>query len=110
MDALGRAYKKAEKPADKSLKDSLYKQIQVLYERRFPEKKDGLDTYISSTVAKPMPNPTTPVTPVVDPEPTTTTTTTTSAPAGAKPAAAAVTKPVSTLPSKASVAKKGARR
>jgi hypothetical protein len=110
MDALGRAYKKAEKPADKSLKDSLYKQIQVLYERRFPEKKDGLDTYISSTVAKPMPNPTTPVTPVVDPEPTTTTTTTTSAPAGAKPAAAAVTKPVSTLPAKASVAKKGARR
>jgi hypothetical protein len=112
MDALGRAYTKAVKPTDKTLKDSVYKQIQALYERRFPSKKEGLDTYISSTVAKPMPNPTTPVTPVIDPEPTTTTTTT-SAPAAAKPAAAATTtptKPVSTMPVKTSVAKKGTRR
>jgi hypothetical protein len=105
MDALGRAYTKATKPADKSLKDGVYKQIQVLYERRWPDRKDGLDTYISSTVTKPMPNPTTPVTPVVDPEPTTTTTTTTGTPAGA-----ATTKPVSTTAPKATVAKKGTRK
>lgn len=105
MDALGRAYTKATKPADKSLKDGVYKQIQVLYERRWPEKKDGLDTYISSTVSKPMPNPTTPVTPVVDPEPTTTTTTTTGTPAGA-----ATTKPVSINGTKSTVAKKGTRQ
>ena len=101
MDALGRAYKKATKPAVKTLKDSVYKQIQVLYEKRFT-KTEGLDSYISSTVTKPMPNPTTPVTPVVDPEPTTTTTTTTSSTAPA-------TKPVSAAPVKTSVAKKGTR-
>jgi hypothetical protein len=104
MDALGRAYTKATKPADKTLKDSVYKQVQALYERRF-EKKEGLDTYIASTVAKPMPNPTTPVTPVNDPEPTTTTT---GAPASS--ATATPTKPVSTMPVKTSVAKKSANR
>ena len=110
MDALGRAHAKATKPADKTLKDSLYKQLQAIYERRF-EKKDGMDTYLATTIAKPMPNPTTPVTPVSDPEPTTTTTTSTStaAPAPAKPAAATTTtKPMSTMPTK-SVAKKGTR-
>ena len=36
MDALGRAHQKATKPTDKALKDSVYKQIQVLYGQRFP--------------------------------------------------------------------------
>jgi len=112
MDALGRAYTKATKPTDKTLKDSVYKQVQAIYEKRF-EKKDGLDAYISATVKNPMPNPQTPVTPVIDPEPATTTTTTTAAPAATKPASSATTvptKPVSTIPAKASVAKKGTRQ
>jgi hypothetical protein len=114
MDALGRAHQKATKPTDKTLKDSVYKQIQVLYGQRFPEKKDAPDTYISATIKNPMPNPTTPVAPVIDPEPATTTTSTSSAaPAATKPASAATTvpnKPMSTIPAKASVAKKAANR
>lgn len=117
MDALGRAHQKATKPTDKALKDSVYKQIQVIYEKRFPEKKEGLDTYIATTIKNPMPNPTTPVAPVIDPEPvttTTTTTTSTAAPAATtKPTSAATTaptKPMSTIPTKTSVAKKGTRQ
>lgn len=108
MDALGRAHAKA---TDKTLKDSIYKQITAIYERRFPEKKEGMDSWLSTTIAKPMPNPMTPVAPVIDPEPTTTTTTT-SAPASAKPASAttaAPTKPVSTIQAKSTVVKKGTR-
>jgi len=84
------------------------KQIQVLYKRR-TDKDTGVEGYIATMIAKPFPNPTTPVPPVVDPEPTTTTTTG-AAPASAKPAAAVTTKPMSTIPAKTSVAKKGTRR
>ena len=112
MDALGRAREKATKPADKSLKDSLQKQLQALYEKRFPEKKDGMETYIATTIKNPMPNPTTPVAPVSDPEPATTTTTS-AAPAATKPTSAATsvpTKPMSTIPAKTAVAKKATNR
>jgi hypothetical protein len=110
MDYYSRAYKlaKTDTPGAKIYKDGLYKDLTILYEGRF-NKKDGLDAYISSVTAKPLPNPTTPVTPVVDPEPTTTTTTTGAAPSAAKPAAA-VTKPMSTIPAKSSVAKRGTRK
>lgn len=108
MEYYSRAYKlaKSDTPAAKTYKDQLYKDLTILYEGRF-NKKDGLDAYISSVTAKPLPNPTTPITPVTDPEPTTTT----SAPASAKPASATTTtnKPVSTVPAKSSVAKKGTR-
>lgn len=78
MDAYGRAYNKAAKDAPtKPYRDGLYKTLETLYGLRF-EKKEGLDTWIASTTSKPMPNPTTEVTPVVE-EPTTTTTTTTGA-------------------------------
>ena len=114
MDALGRAHARFNKPADKALKDSTYQKIQALYSQRFPEKKDAPDTYISATIKNPMPNPTTPVAPVIDPEPaTTTTSTSTAAPAATKPASAATTvpnKPMSTIPAKTSVAKKAANR
>lgn len=110
LDYYSRAYRlaKSDTPAAKAYKDDLYKNLTILYKGRF-NKEDGLDAYIASAASKPLPNPTTPVTPVLDPEPTTTDTTTTSAPATAKPAAAATTKPVSALPAK-SVAKKGTRR
>lgn len=90
LDAFSRAHSfaKSDTPENKKFKDGLYQQVQALYERRFG-KKDGLDTYIAAAVTKPMPNPTSPVTPVADPEPATTTTTTgTAAPA---PVAAAKT-------------------
>jgi len=118
MEYYSRAYKlaKATTPAEKTYRDGLYKDLTILYEGRF-NKKDGLDAYISSVSAKPLPNPTTPVTPVLDPEPTTTTTSApasakpaASAPASAKPAAAVTTKPLSTIPVKAGVAKKGTRK
>ncbi|MEO8041526.1 MAG: hypothetical protein ABI646_02850 [Acidobacteriota bacterium] len=109
LDAYSRAYNVAKAGP---YKDNLYKVMQGLYKRRF-DKDMGLDAFVSTTLVKPFPNPTTPVTPVSDPEPTTTTGTaapTTAAPASttaAKPA----TKPMSTtVTTKTSVAKKGTRR
>jgi hypothetical protein len=86
MDGFVRAYAvaKADTPADKTYKESIYKDLTVLYQGRF-EKKDGLDAYIASVTAKPMPDPMSPVAPVSDPEPASTTGTT--APAAATPAA-----------------------
>jgi hypothetical protein len=114
MDYYSRAYKlaKSDTPAAKTYKDSLYKDLTILYEGRF-NKKDGLDAYIATVTAKPVPNPTTPVTPVNDPEPTTTTTTGAAPATGtAAPTTAAKppTKPMSTtVTTKTSVAKKGTR-
>ncbi len=73
LDAYGRAYKVTkDTPANKAYRDNLYKIMQDVYKRRF-EKETGLDAYISQTVAKPFPNPTSEVTPVTDPEPAKTT-------------------------------------
>ena len=49
MDGFVRAYAvaKADTPADKTYKDSIYKDLTVLYQGRF-EKKEGLDAYIAS--------------------------------------------------------------
>ena len=94
LDAFGRAHKFAEKKgaAEAPLKAELYKTLQALYQRRF-EKTDGMDKWIADTTAKPLPNPTSEVTPVADPEPTTTTSSTT--PAGQ---AAPATKPATAAP------------
>lgn len=93
LDAFGRAHKAAEKKgtAEAALKADLYKTLQALYQRRF-EKTDGMDKWIADSTAKPLPNPTSAVEPVSDPEPTTTTTTTGTAPAAGTGTAAA-TKP-----------------
>lgn len=103
IDAFGRAHA-AAKPG--AYKDGLKKQLEQLYTQR-TGKETGADAFVASMIAKPMPNPTTPVTPIADPEPTpTTTTTTTSAPAAAAP-----TKPLSTTaPAKAAVAKKAGQK
>lgn len=107
IDAYGRAHSVAKAGP---YKDGLYKQLQVLYKRR-TDKDAGLDGYVASMIAKPFPNPTSPVTPVADPEPATTTgaAPTTAAPStttAVKPA----TKPMSAnVPAKAPVAKKGTR-
>jgi hypothetical protein len=77
MDALARAHKVAKDgtPAEKQYKEALYKDLQNLYKQRF-EKEAGLNEWVAATTAKPFPDPTSTVQPVV--EETTTTTTTTS--------------------------------
>ena len=96
---------KSDTPANKTYKDALYKTLQETYKRRF-DKLDGLDAYVSSAVAKPLPNPTSEVTPVSDPEPAKTTGSTapaTTAPPATTPAVkpAAATKPTATVASTA---------
>jgi len=70
IDAYARAYKmaQADKKYPKTYTDNLYKSIGELYNVRFG-KTEGLDAYIAKVDAKPMPNPTMPVTPISDPEP-----------------------------------------
>jgi hypothetical protein len=112
LDAYGRAYKVTkDTPANKAYRDNLYKIMQDVYKRRF-DKDTGLDAYIATTTAKPFPNPTSAVTPVVDAEPakatsSTTTPTTTAAPAAAA-AAPANTKPAAPANGKAAVSGKKA--
>ena len=82
MDAYGRAwsYAKADTPAMKTYKDKLLAVVQDLYKRRF-DKDAGVNEWIAATVAKPLPDPTSAVQPVIE-EPTTTTTTTSASPTG----------------------------
>jgi hypothetical protein len=74
IDAYGRAINstKGTTPADKKYRDALYEAAKAIYVKRF-EKPDGLDSYIATALAKPMPNPTSDVTPVVEASTETTT-------------------------------------
>jgi hypothetical protein len=99
LDALGRGHKlaKEDTAANKQLKAQIYNALQGLYESRF-EKKDGLDRWLATALAKPMPNPTSEVAPVEDAEQATGSSAAAPAPApAAKPAAngrtARVTRP-----------------
>ena len=74
MDAYSRAYNIAKAdPKAKTYADSVYKQIQALYTVRF-QKQEGINEWITATVAKPFPDPTSAVTPVIDTDTSTTTT------------------------------------
>jgi hypothetical protein len=104
LDAYARAYNIAKKdPKMKTIADRAYKNLQTLYNARF-EKTDGLDTYIATVVAKPMPDPTSAVTPVVEAETTTNKTGTVAAPVVEKPSATATAatsaKPAAAVPAK----------
>jgi len=69
MDAYSRAYSLAKNsPQDKQYADGIYKKLQGLYTARFPNPApgQGLDTWIASAVAKPLPDPTSTVTPITD--------------------------------------------
>lgn len=81
LDALARAHKVAPSGtvAEKAYKEDIYKLLQNWYQRRF-EKTEGLDAWVSTATSRPMPNPTSEVTPVTDPETNTDTTTTTGTP------------------------------
>ncbi len=69
LDAYSRAYTLAPSTPDaKAYKDSILKTITDLYSVRFT-KTDGLDAWVKSTVAKPFPDPSSPIAPIIDPEP-----------------------------------------
>lgn len=80
IDAFGRAQKLA---TDAKLKTDITESLTEFYKFRFNGKTEGLDKYVADMVAKPMPDPSSTVVPVVEePAPTTTgeTTTTTTVP------------------------------
>jgi len=60
------------------------------YFQRFG-KNEGVDAWMATTTAKPFVDPTTPVTPISDPDPVKTTTTTSGAAVAGSPAAATTT-------------------
>jgi hypothetical protein len=68
MDAYSRAYSIAKAdPKGAQYAAGVYKTIQTLYTVRFQNQKpEGVDAWITATVAKPFPDPTSAVTPVVD--------------------------------------------
>ncbi len=70
IEAFSRAYTLG---TAKAYKDKMYGNIKGAYKLRFA-KEEGVDAFISEAVKKPFQNPTTPVTPISDPEPVTTTT------------------------------------
>jgi hypothetical protein len=66
MDAYSRAYSLAKAdPKGATYAANVYKSIQALYTVRF-QKQDGINEWITATVAKPFPDPTSAVTPVID--------------------------------------------
>jgi hypothetical protein len=91
MDAFSRAFTYGK---DAAYKAKMKKNVADAYKVRFA-KDTGVDEWITSAVAKPFVNPTTPVTPISDPEPAKTTTGTTATPAPATSPAPA--KPASTI-------------
>lgn len=84
MDAFSRAFTNADVKAV-DYKKQMKSNVEAAYKLRFG-KVDGVDRWIAGVVAKPFPNPTSPITPVSDPEATTTTSTSGSVPT-AQPAA-----------------------
>lgn len=92
LDAFGRAHKltTGTDPASVKYKADLYKELQAQYELRF-EKKEGLDSWIATSTAKPLVDPTSAVQPVSDEKPADATTTTGGG--TATPAAAVAKKP-----------------
>lgn len=65
MDAFARAYSYGQAPAYKA---KMKKNVEDAYNVRFG-KKEGVDPWITTAVAKPFVNPTTPIEPIRDAEP-----------------------------------------
>ena len=78
-DAYARAYKlvKDDPKQPKEYKDLIFSRLQQLYKFRNNDNTAGLDTYVSSIMSKPFPNPTSAVEPIKDEAPTATSTSTT---------------------------------
>ena len=101
MDAFGRAYTYGQAPAYKA---KMKTNVEEAYFRRFG-KKEPVDPWIATAVAKPFINPTTPIEPIKDPEPVAPvaqpTTPPVTAPAtNGKPPVTTQTKPATTAPAK----------
>ncbi|MCY7346414.1 MAG: hypothetical protein LH614_09375 [Pyrinomonadaceae bacterium] len=104
IDALARAYKlaKEDKIQTKPYTDGLYTTLKELYAFRYDGKTTGIDEFVATVQSKPLPDPSTTVTPVKEEAPATTTTSETT-PANTKPVtpvtkpATTPTKPVSTV-------------
>ena len=95
LDAYSRAYNLAgTDPKTKAAKDSLYTELKNVYAFRYQNKENALDALIASTKTKPMPDPSTPITPVIEVEPTPAATTGTTTTPVATPAT--TTKPAAT--------------
>jgi len=92
MDAYARAYTLSK---DAAYKTKAKKIIEDAYNVRFG-KREPVDTWISSAVSKPFPDPTSPVQPISDPKPAKTTTGDAAVGAPAGPGATA--KPGTTAP------------
>jgi hypothetical protein len=71
VDAFARALSRT---TDAAYKADIKKALDFSYKRRF-EKMDGLDAWIANVQKQPFVNPTTPITPISDPDPVPTTTT-----------------------------------
>jgi hypothetical protein len=87
IDAYARAYKLAganKDPKNKAYTDALYTKLKELYAFRYDGKTEGIDTFVATVMSKPMPDPTTDVTPVKEAAPVTTSTTSTAAPGATK--------------------------
>lgn len=95
MDAFSRAFSLGQKP---DYKARMKKNVEEAYNVRFG-KKEPVDSWIATAVAKPFVNPQTPVAPITDPEPVKTdaTSSTLTAPATTAPAKAG-TPPTTTKP------------
>jgi hypothetical protein len=120
MDAFARAYTLG---VAKAYKDLMYKNLELAFKARYGKTDALTQAWIADAVKKPLPNPTTPVTPIADPKPaattttgstTTTTTTTTGKPISTTPVSnpAAPPKPAGTpvKPSGGTLAKPSTKR
>jgi hypothetical protein len=122
MDAFSRAYSSAD-PKNAPYRAQLKKNVQDAYRVRYG-KVEGVDAYIAGVSTRPFPNPTSPITPISDPDtvktggsavssmpeaPTGNTASAGSGRAASTPAAAAKSAPAkaATTKGKKAVAKKG---
>ena len=77
MDAFSRAFTNADAKAI-DYKKQMKSNVEAAYKLRFG-KTDGVDSWIAAVNSKPFPNPTSPITPISDPEPVKTATTSSAA-------------------------------
>ncbi len=102
VDSYARAYSVADKaPAGKDYRDGLYGSLKEIYNLRYEGKRTDVDVYANGVSSRPMPDPTTKVTPVAEEVAPATTTPATTTPSTTKPADASMnpstTKPVTTM-------------
>ena len=90
IDAYARAYNLVTPKDTKDYKDGIYSRLQDLYKFRYDGDIKGIDAYVATVMSKPMPDPTTPVTPVA----AETTTATTVSPTTTKPTPKPMDKPM----------------